>query len=98
MNKLIENTAARNEVLAAFDKAMTIKAGRRGAAMPVKAAFEPGRDEKVLVRMIMGSQIKIVESPASAIRSASGSLLRREPAMVRFYGASGILVHEELAQ
>lgn len=96
MIKMIENTEARDLVIAAFELAATKKAGRNGSKKTLTIKI-PGRDGDNTKHIIYGSKFTIIETVASPIYSPSFSILREEPAMVRYYGSNGVLVHEELA-
>ena len=96
MLKLIENTEARNMVVKAFELAATKKSGRPGSKKTLKV-FIPYRDGENTKHIIYGTQFTIIETVASPIYSNTKSILRNEPAMVRYYGRNGVLVHEELA-
>jgi hypothetical protein len=93
---MIENTEARDQVLAAFEIAATKKAGKTGSKKTLTLKIT-GRDGDNKKHIIYGSHFTIIETVASPIYTDSYSILREEPAMIRYYGRTGVLVHEEMA-
>ena len=93
---MITNIEAKNEVLAAFEKAEAVRKNRHGSKIATEIKF-PDRDGKGFKQMIVGTRYTIINSPEGPVYSPSFSVLREEPAMVRYYGRNGVLVHEELA-